>query len=139
MAFTELNRFAPEVLEGQLALVNGNQPNVLNVMFYPFEDSEYQTVKAGEAVKLQQGKSLTPLVKHNEDIGSYPPIGVVLVNQKKDTFKAGDMVEVACRGSIVYLRTRDPIHRGDSYRNIGTSLDEGDAGEIIRVSIGGIL
>jgi len=135
MAFTELNRFAPEVLNGQLALVNGNQPNVLNVMFKA--TSNGQTLKAGDAVYFATGKSLTPLVNKAASDGDV--LGVVLVNQKKDTFVDGDMVEVACRGSIVYMQTTDAIERGAEFGNIGIALDDADAGEFTRVSIIGVL
>jgi len=139
MAFTELNRFAPEVLNGQLALVNGNQPNALNVMFSPTAGSEYDTLKAGDAVIFQEGKSLTPLVRHSGEDDDIGIVGVVLVSQKKDAYKAGDMVEVACRGTIIYMKADDDIERGEEFGNIGISLDTAEAGEFARVSIAGVL
>jgi hypothetical protein len=153
MAVTELNRFAPEVKVGQLAMTDGNQPNVLNVMFKPTTGYIRNTLKPGDTVAFQTGKSLVPLVKvylDNNPNGSRA--GVVLTSQKKDLYHEGDMLEIAIRGSIVWMKARSAIRRGykvDEYTAggisessgtpIGIALDDASADELLRVSITGDL
>jgi len=137
MAFTELNAFAPEVLQGQVALLGTRR--TLGVRFSPTAGNANDTLKAGDAVIFQTGKSSIPLVRAAAEDADADIVGLVAVGQNRDTHKAGDMLEINLSGTVVHLTTADDISRGDEFGNIGISLDDASAGEFTRVSIKGVI
>jgi len=139
MAFTPLNTFAPDVMAGDLALANGNNPNVLTLQFSPTVGNANDTLKAGDAVIFQDGKSSVPLIRAAAEDEDSDIVGVVAFGQRKDTLTAGDLVEVYIRGTIIWLKATEDVARGEQFGKIGVSLDDAAAGEFTKVSIGGLL
>jgi len=136
MAFTELNMFSPEPVQGMLAISDSKR--TLGAMFKPLAGSEFTTLKAGDPVSFQTGNSLIPLVRHlNESDADM--VGLVAFAQDKVSYTDGDTLEVNLTGTIVHMRTTSAIRRGDEFEGIGISIDDKDAGEFTRVSIRGIL
>jgi Uncharacterized conserved protein (DUF2190) len=126
------------------------QPNSFFVTIDP--DSEFTDFQVGSVLKLVSGAGPSILV----DIATATEeaIGVIPYNLKKNTFAAGDTVQIFGELSVLYLQTSAAVNRGakveflntggsptvatvsGSNTVLGVALDQADdTGGIIRVQI----
>ncbi len=68
--------------------------------------------QVGSAVKLVTGTSGAILVDICTGPTDGPVFGVIPYNERKNLYKANDLIEVACEDSYVYLRSSAAITRG---------------------------
>jgi len=150
---SELNSFRPDVRAGQLALTNGHEHNILNVMFQT-TSTTYAGLSAGDAVSFAAGVNPIPLVKSAKEDTTAAKIGIVLIAQKKDNYGSGDMLEIATNNTDVYMIASGTINRGDhvidgtasgkvmtsatATNYLGTALDAASDGEFVRIRVRGI-
>ena len=141
------NQFAQTPVLGQVDMTVN--PNIKPVRINPA--SVATVLKSGQAFKLIAGAANEILV----DVAAITDraYGVSVYNLKKNTYAAGDVVEIACRDSVVYLESSAAISRGAKVQldptgptistltagtnaAIGTALDQASAsGQLIRVEI----
>lgn len=81
-----------------------------NVFFCTIDPASVSTIVGGSIVKLKAGAGPQTLV----DLAAVTdtPLGVVAWNAKKNTYAAGDVVQVLCVGSHVFLETGAAVSRG---------------------------
>lgn len=145
MAVLNQNQFAQTSVLGSPDLAFNF--NTKSVQINP--ESVSTKLQVGQAVKLIAGNVPTILtdMADSTDI----PFGVIVYNLKKNTYAAGDVVEVACRGNVIYLESAAAISRGATVENVptgptvqtkasgaglGVALDQATgAGQLIRVEI----
>ena len=106
MTTQSLNQFAPGPLVGDS--IKGASLNKVSARLNPASTSAY--LKAGQAVKLIAGASGEILV--DAIAAGDAVIGTILYNTKRNTYAAGDIVEIALEGSIVLLETGAAVNRG---------------------------
>lgn len=107
-------------------------------------------LQVGQAMKLVAGAVPTILVDQADSTDI--PFGVIWYSPKKNTSLApGKTVEVACKGSVIYLESAAAITRGAAVENVptgptvqtkasgarlGYALDQATgAGQLIRVEV----
>lgn len=101
------NQFAQTALLGQVTLAPS--PAIIPVKIYI--GSVATKLQAGQAVKLVDQAG--PEIQVDEvDNDSTLPFGVIIYNPRKNTYAAGDTVEIALAGSVVYMETSAAIARG---------------------------
>ena len=121
--------------------------NTKSVQITP--DSVSTKLQVGQAVKLIAGAS--PTIRVDMAASADAPFGVIIASLKKNTYAAGDTVEVACRGNVIYLEAVAAINRGAEVENVptgptvqtkaagarlGIALDQASgAGQLIRIEI----
>ena len=88
------------------------QVNVKSCMIYISSTIGY--LSAGSPVKLvpQAGKGQI-IVDGVTGATDAPYYGVILYNPRKNLYAAGDMCEVGCVGTVVYLESGAAVRRGD--------------------------
>lgn len=82
--------------------------NVLPVMLDP---DSVATLVPGDAVVLSTQDGTTIMVE--KALATDIPFGFVLYNLKKNTFTAGQALEIACNGTMIYGQSQSTIDRGD--------------------------
>lgn len=100
------NQFTQTPVLGQLSMVPN--PSLMSVKIDP--SSVATKLQAGQAVKIVD-------VQANEIIVDQAAItdtkfGVIVYNPKKNVYAAGDTVEIAINGSVVFLEASAAIARG---------------------------
>jgi len=102
---TQMNQMAQTPLKAQLAAIFN--ANTLPVMIDP---AQVGTLYAGDFVKLVNATGKNILVQKAAATDS--PFGVIIFTPKKQSYVAGDAVEVACDMSVVFLESAGVIARG---------------------------
>lgn len=121
--------------------------NTKSVLINP--SSVAAKLQVGQALKLIAGN--TPQILTDQAASADVPFGVIIFNNKKNLYTAGQTVEVACKGNVVYLQSAAAITRGAAVENVpadvtvqtkasgarlGYALDQATgAGQLIRVEI----
>lgn len=150
MALTQnQNQFAQTPVLGQVdMLVN---PSIISVKIDP--DSVATKLQVGQGFKLVDvagPEIIVDQVDDEEDV----VFGVAIYNPRKQLYAAGDTIEVAIGGSVVYLETSAAVARGAKVEldpsgptvatltdfpddcQVGIALDKASAsGQLIRVLI----
>ena len=103
-----MNQFSQAPILGQVDQVPS--PNVVTVQIDPA--SAATSIQVGDVVKLITGSSATILVDKCSGPTDGPVYGVILYNERKNTYAAGDLCEVGLGASYVYLRTSAAVARG---------------------------
>jgi hypothetical protein len=101
------NQFAQTALLGQVTMAPS--PAVIPVKIYI--GSVATKLQAGQAVKLVNQAGPEIQVDQIDD-ATTPAFGVIIYNPRKNTYAAGDTVEIALAGTVVYLETSAAIARG---------------------------
>lgn len=155
MAFKQqnMNLFSPIPMIGALDMIPS--PDVVTAQILPA--SALTSMQQGDAVKLVAGSSGAILVDKQTGPTDAAVFGVVPYNTRKNLYKAGDIVEVARKGSYMYMQasaaiargarvaitagttTTDPLVTTDAttgHFTVGIAIDVAAAlGDLIRVSI----
>ena len=84
------------------------QPNAYFATINP--DSVFTDFQVGTVVKLSPGAS--PAILVDSAANGETPEGVIVYNAKKNTYVAGDTVQVYAVGSVLYLQASEAIPRG---------------------------
>lgn len=92
------------------SLVQGTSSNVKTVRINPA--STATILVAGQAMKLSDVAGSEIVVDAVASATADKVYGVILFNPKKNTHVKGDVVELACAGSVVWLETTAAIARG---------------------------
>lgn len=87
------------------------QPDTVPAQIKP--TSTAAVICAGQAVKLVAAVGPNIIVDVCTGPTDGPVFGVIPYNQKKNTYVAGDTVEVVCGGGILMLKSSAAINRGD--------------------------
>ena len=106
-------------------------------------------LQVGQAMKLVAGA--VPGLLVDQAAAGDKAFGVIIASLKKNVYKAGQAVEIACRGNVLYLEASAAISRGALVENdptgptvktksagavLGIALDQASgAGDLIRVEI----
>lgn len=101
------NQFVQTALLGQVTMAPN--PSILPAKIYI--SSVATKLQAGQGVALvnQAGAEIT--VDQATDTTT-ECFGVIIYNPRKNTYSAGDTIEVALNGSVVYMETSAAIARG---------------------------
>jgi len=145
-----LSQFKQSALVGQQDLTVNN--NIVAVRIDPAYSGNLPLV-AGQAFRLIDVAGGVPIVTPVAD-ATITPYGVAIHTLKRDTFLAGDYIELALQGSVVYMQTSAAIARGAKVQvdptgptistltslptnaSLGVCLDKPTAtGQLARVSI----
>lgn len=102
------NQFALTPILG--SLTQGVPHNVKTCRILP--TSTATVLVAGQAVKLVASTSPEIVVDAVASATADVVYGVIIFNPKKNTYAAGDVVEVACKGSVIWLESSAAINRG---------------------------
>lgn len=147
MSFQNLNQTFQTPLLGQPDL--SYNFNTKSVVINP--DSVATKLMVGQAVKLIAGAS--PVILVDQAASAEQPFGVILYQLKKNTYAAGNRIEIACKGNVIYLEAAAAITRGAIVENVpggtapvvqtkasgarlGIALDQAAAaGDLIRIEI----
>ena len=121
--------------------------NTKSVLLDP--ESVATKLQVGQAVKLVAGA--VPQILVDQANSADVPFGVIIFSMKKNTYRKGQTVEVACKGNVLYLEAAAAVTRGAAVENVptgptvqtkasgarlGYALDQASgAGELIRVEI----
>ena len=110
MAFLtqEMNSFAQSPILGLVSEIP--TPSVVSAQIDP--DSVATTIQVGDTLKLIDGTSGAILVDKCSGPTDGPVYGVIPFNSRKNIYTAGDIVEVVCLDSYIYLRSSAAIARG---------------------------
>lgn len=103
--FTQMNQMAQTPLKAQLAAIFN--ANTLPVTIDP---AQVGTLYAGDFVKLVNATGKNILVQ--KAAATDNSFGVIIFTPKKQSYVAGDAVEVACDMSVVFLESAGEIARG---------------------------
>lgn len=101
------NQFAQTALLGQVTMAPS--PAVIPVKIDPA--SVATKLQAGQGVKLVNTAGPEIIVDQADD-STTECFGVIIYNPRKNLYSAGDTVEVALTGSVVYLEASAAIARG---------------------------
>jgi hypothetical protein len=142
------NQFAQTPLLGQPDL--SYSFNTKSVMIDP--ESVSTRLQVGQALKLVAGA--TPMILADECGSTTQPYGVIHSVNKKNVYTKGQVVEIACKGNVIYLEAAAAILRNAVVENVpaasggpkvqtkasgarlGIALDQASgAGELIRIEI----
>lgn len=144
-SYQKQNQFAQTPLLGQPDL--SYSFNTKSVMIDP--ESVATKLQVGQALKLVAGA--TPMILADEAGSTDVPYGVIHAVNKKNVYTAGQVVEIACKGNVLYLEAAAAITRNAVVENVpggptvqpkasgarlGIALDQASgAGELIRIEI----
>lgn len=107
-----LNQFRQTAMKGQQDLTVNNNIKVVRINpAYAGTDP----LVAGQAFKLVNVAGEVPIVE--PAAVTEQAYGVAIHTMRKDTFLAGDYIELACKGSVVYLQTSAAVARGAKVQN----------------------
>jgi len=135
------NQFQQTPLLGQVDLTVN--PSIISAKVYGSSSST--KLQAGQAVKLVD-QAGAEIIVDEAALGDIA-IGIIPYNPRKSLYVAGDTVEVATRGSVVYLETSAAIARGakvaldpsgptiatrsSTYSRVGIVLDKPAAANVL--------
>ena len=105
--YQNLNQFKPTPVLGMLSFVSS--PNVKSVKIDPA--STATKLQAGTPVKLVD-KTSTEVLVDACSAATDAVYGIIIFNQKINKYTAGQTVEIACKGSVIYLESSAAIARG---------------------------
>lgn len=111
--YQNMNQFGMGPLKGMVSHLPG-----ANVVAAQLTIASSNTLKAGSAVKLISGVANTILVEKagaNDDI-----FGFVVFNPKKNSYSAGDSVDIACPGTTMIMESQAAFNRGQSLEIVAT-------------------
>lgn len=110
MAFLtqSLNQFAQSPILGLVDQI----PSLNVITAQILTTSAATAIQVGSTVKLVDGTGANIIVDVCSAVTDGPVYGVILFNQKKNTYAPGDRVEIACVGSVLYLKTSAAVARG---------------------------
>jgi len=147
--YQNMNQFSQQPIKGAVSAVPN--PTVIPCQIDPnSEDTFYP----GTGVRLVAGTGKTVLVV--KAAATEEKFGFVVWNPKKSSFTAGDAVEVAMPGSVMYMEAAAAFNRGQSLEQvvtgdkvqavsaaandrIGLALDTAAAaGDLVRVYLRGV-
>ena len=111
MAFLSpaMNVFNHQPSLGQVDMIPS--PNVIPAQI--LSTSSATSIQVGDAVKLVDGTSATFLVDKCSGPTDGPVYGVIAYNNRKNVYKAGDLLDVMASKSFVHLLAGGAIARGD--------------------------
>jgi uncharacterized protein DUF2190 len=112
--FQNPNQFAQTPILGQPDL--RQQPNSFFATINP--DSVFTDFQVGTWVKLIAGAG--PQIIVDVALPTEEAIGVIPYNVKKNTFAAGDTVQIFGDLSVLYLQTSAAVDRGDKVQFLNT-------------------
>lgn len=103
------NQFAQTPLLGQVDLGSGPN-NVISARIDPASTATAAQRQAGVPYKIVDVQGNDIIV----DVAAITEsaLGVIVYNPRKNQYDVGDIVELACRGSVVYMETSAAIARG---------------------------
>lgn len=107
--FQNQNQFAQTPLLGQIDLGAGPN-NVISARIDPASTATAAQLQAGVAFKIVDVQANDIVI----DVAAITEsaFGVIVYNPRKNQYAVGDIVELACRGSVVYMETSAAIARG---------------------------
>lgn len=105
------NQFAQAPVLGQVDMLSA--VNIKSVRIDPASQST--VLQAGQWLKIVDVAGTEIVV--DEAAVTEKAYGVIVYNPRKNIYAAGDMVEVACKGTVVYLETSAAIARGAKVQN----------------------
>lgn len=103
-----MNAFTQAPILGLVDLVPSS--NNIAVQLSP---STAAVCQVGSALKLIGGQAALPVVDVCSGPTDGPVFAVVPYNARKNLYVAGDIIDAACAGSFVFLRSSAAINRGD--------------------------
>lgn len=109
--FQNSNQFAQTPVLGQVDMTVN--PNIKSAKIDPASTST--KLQAGQFVKLVDVAGTEIIV--DECAVTAKAYGVIIYNPRKNIYAAGDTVEIACEGSVVYLEASAAIARGAKVQN----------------------
>lgn len=95
---------------GQLAV--SPNTNVKTVRLNP--SSQATVIQACSPVKLIAGVSSEILVDVCSGLTDGPVYGVIIYNSSKNIYSAGDILQIGCRGTVMFVESSAGINRGAS-------------------------
>lgn len=103
------NQFAQTPLLGQVDLGSGPN-NIVSARIDPSSSATAAQMQAGVPFKIVDVQANDIIV----DVAAITDMafGVIVYNPRKNQYAVGDIVELACRGSVVYMETSAAIARG---------------------------
>lgn len=111
----DLNVFEQSPTVGQVAMISGAGPETMSVMVDLDSTVVAGDLKPGMAVELVDGTSPVPEV----DLSTTPEtssdniIGIVVHNPKVGSYIAGDLLQIALTGAVVYMIAGATLDRGE--------------------------
>lgn len=110
MAFLtqSMNQFTQAPILGLVDMIPS--PNVVSAQLNP--SSSATAIQQGSALKLIDGTAGAILVDVCTGPTDGPVFGVIPYNARQNLYSAGDMVEVACSDTYVYLKASAAVARG---------------------------
>ncbi len=103
------NQFAPTPVLGQVDLLAGTA-NIISAQIDPASVATAAQLTAGSPVKIVDVAG-GPIIVDTAAI-TETATGVIVYNPRKSQYVAGDIVEVAMKGTVVYLETSAAVARG---------------------------
>lgn len=104
-----MNQFAQTPIKGNIAAIV-NPVTISCQIDTGSSASASAPILAGDAVRLTNATGNTIVV--DSCANTLAPFGYVIYSPKKDKFVAGDPIEVALAGSVIYLESNGAIARG---------------------------
>lgn len=111
--YQNMNQFAQGPIKGDVSAIPS--PNVISCQI---TTTSSNTLKAGSAVKLVAGTAYTILV--DKSAATEQQIGFVVFNPKKDSFTAGDQIEVALAECVMWMEAGAAFNRGQNVEQVST-------------------
>lgn len=130
-------------------------PNVVTAQIKP--TSSAAAIQVGSALKLVAGTASTILVDVCTGPTDGPVFGIIPYNARKNIYAAGDLVEVGCASTYMYLKASGTVTRGDKVTTTaatttadpvvatvssastqyvtGVAVDTGASGSLVRIQI----
>lgn len=107
--FQNSNQFRQSALLGQVDLISGPN-NVLSVRIDPASVATQAQLRAGSPMKIvdKAGSEIIVDAAAVTDLAD----GVIIYNPRKNLYAAGDVIEIGCAGTVVYLETSAAVARG---------------------------
>ena len=120
MVTQNMNQFEQSPIKGNIAAIVN--PNTISVVIDPASAlNSVAPLYAGDMVALSNAVGSAIMV--DKAIANSTMFGVVIYTPKKDKFVAGDALEVAMAGSVVYMEAENAVARGESLQYVpGTSV-----------------
>ena len=115
------------------SVFQGFAPNVKSVRINP--SSSTSTFIAGQAMKLI-ASTAKEIVVDQISAGELP-YGILLFNPKKGTYAKGEVVEIACDGTVMWLETSAAVNRGAlvALDHTGPTVANATTGNIVGIAL----
>lgn len=105
--YQNANQAYQTLIPGQLG-ASPNQ-NIKTVRINP--SSQATVIQAMSPVKLLAGVGAEILVDVTSGVTDGPVYGVIIGSTKKNTYAAGDICQIACRGSVIAIESSAAVNR----------------------------